>query len=52
MDDVLHKTRPAEIALDIFFVINMFINCCSGKLKDEDDDDEDVSLVCKSNYEF
>lgn len=31
IERVLSKTRPAEMAVDIFFIFNMFINCFSGR---------------------
>jgi len=31
---VLKHTKNVELAVDIFFVINMYVNCFSGKKSD------------------
>ncbi len=31
MDNVLEHTRNLETVVDVFFVLNMYVNCVSGK---------------------
>jgi hypothetical protein len=50
MDSVLNVTRNVETAVDVFFLLNMYVNCVYGKKSAgnwDTEDDEDAETANK-----